>query len=280
MYVQWKDGSANLVALNYLKDSFPVELADYALSEGISQEPVFAWWVPYVIRKRQHIIQKQKTKYWKRTHKYDTEVPKRGLRSSLLPIARRYRSDRMFDVKRLNGKFATDTVYLKKKSTVSKMASQVFSHKCGFSSVKNFTKVDGEQVGHALANFVYEYGLQEQLTFDGASVLKGSNTLFMKNIRLSEIRPKISRPYRPNENPTKGSIHHLKKKWYRIQHKTGTPDRVSNFGLKYASGIGNVTHNSSKYAYNGTPLEIITYITPDITEYLDFRLWDWFLFKA
>ena len=33
----------------------------------------------------------------------------RGTRSALLPISRRYRADRQFGVKRLNGKFATDT---------------------------------------------------------------------------------------------------------------------------------------------------------------------------
>ena len=33
----------------------------------------------------------------------------RGTRSALLPISRRYRADRQFGVRRLNGKFATDT---------------------------------------------------------------------------------------------------------------------------------------------------------------------------
>ena len=58
LYVQWKDGSTNWVALKDLKDSYPVKLANYALVENLSQEPVFAWWVPRVNRKRQRIIQK------------------------------------------------------------------------------------------------------------------------------------------------------------------------------------------------------------------------------
>jgi hypothetical protein len=33
----------------------------------------------------------------------------RGIRSAILPISRRYRADRVFGVRRLNGKFATDT---------------------------------------------------------------------------------------------------------------------------------------------------------------------------
>ena len=204
----------------------------------------------------------------------------RGLRSSLLPLARRYRADRMFGVRRLNGKFATDTLYLKQKSIVSNIASQVFSHKCGFNHVIHLNRVDGEQVGHALADFVHEYGAPEQLTFDGANVQKGANTLFMKNLRRAEIKPKISHPRRPNESPAEGSIRELKKKWYRIQQKTNAPDRVSDFGIKYASEIGNVTHNTSRYAQGRTPLEVITGLTPDITEYLDFGFWDWVTYKS
>jgi hypothetical protein len=35
----------------------------------------------------------------------------RGVRSAILPISRSYRADRMFAVKRLNSKFATDSAY-------------------------------------------------------------------------------------------------------------------------------------------------------------------------
>jgi hypothetical protein len=35
----------------------------------------------------------------------------RGVRSAILPISSRYRSERVFGVKRLNGKFATDMAY-------------------------------------------------------------------------------------------------------------------------------------------------------------------------
>ena len=46
LYIQWKDGSANWVALKDLKDSFPVEISDYALAKVITEEPAFSWWVP------------------------------------------------------------------------------------------------------------------------------------------------------------------------------------------------------------------------------------------
>jgi hypothetical protein len=74
--VQWKDGLFDWIALKDLKDSYPVELAEYALSRGIQNEPAIAWWVPYVHKKRLSIIAKLKSKYWQRTHKYGTRVPR------------------------------------------------------------------------------------------------------------------------------------------------------------------------------------------------------------
>jgi hypothetical protein len=51
-------------------------VAEYAVSRGICHEPTFAWWVPYVLKKRDRIIAKVKTRYLKGTHKFGIEVPK------------------------------------------------------------------------------------------------------------------------------------------------------------------------------------------------------------
>ena len=59
----------------------------------------------------------------------------RGTRSALLPISRRYRADRKFGVRQLNGKFATDTIWAKSKTLRRNVASQIYSQKCGFNAV-------------------------------------------------------------------------------------------------------------------------------------------------
>jgi hypothetical protein len=41
-----------------------------------ASEATFAWWVPHVLWKRDHIIKKVNKRYWKRTHKYGIELPK------------------------------------------------------------------------------------------------------------------------------------------------------------------------------------------------------------
>ena len=74
--VQWKDGSSNWVALKDLKHSYPVELAEYSVTNNLKDEPAFAWWVPYTLNKRKRILKKVKSKYWQRSHKYGIRVPK------------------------------------------------------------------------------------------------------------------------------------------------------------------------------------------------------------
>eukprot|EP00978_Attheya_sp_CCMP212_P004830 scaffold10628_cov48-Attheya_sp.AAC.1 len=64
------------IAFKDLKESYPVELAKYAINSRIDDEPAFAWWVPYTMKKRDRIISKVKSKYWARTHKYGIRVPK------------------------------------------------------------------------------------------------------------------------------------------------------------------------------------------------------------
>mmetsp|Transcript_6492 Transcript_6492/g.15328 ORF Transcript_6492/g.15328 Transcript_6492/m.15328 type:complete len:280 (+) Transcript_6492:692-1531(+) len=76
-YVTWKDGSSNWIPLKDMKESFPIEVADYAISKGIQDKPAFAWWVPHVTKKRDRFLGKVKSKYWERTHKkYGIRVPR------------------------------------------------------------------------------------------------------------------------------------------------------------------------------------------------------------
>lgn len=72
----WKDGSTNWVKLKDIANSNPIETAEYANNNKLSDEAAFSWWTPFVIRKRDRIISKVKSKYWGRTHKYGIKIPK------------------------------------------------------------------------------------------------------------------------------------------------------------------------------------------------------------
>ena len=75
MCIKWLDRSTTWVVLKDIKEAYPVQLAEYAVAAKIYMEPVFAWWVPHTLKKRNLIIVKLKSKYWLKTQKFGIKVP-------------------------------------------------------------------------------------------------------------------------------------------------------------------------------------------------------------
>ena len=59
-----------------MKESFLIEVSEYARDNNIIDKPAFAWWCYHVIRKQDRLISGAKTKYWLKTHKYGIRLPK------------------------------------------------------------------------------------------------------------------------------------------------------------------------------------------------------------
>ena len=76
LLVSWKDGSTSWVPLKDIKESNPVQVAEYAVANKILEEPAFAWWARHTLKKRERIIRKVKSRYWDRTHKYGILLPR------------------------------------------------------------------------------------------------------------------------------------------------------------------------------------------------------------
>jgi hypothetical protein len=76
LLVRWKDDSETWVPLKDIRASFPIEVAEFARARGIDEEPAFAWWVPYTLRKRDVIISAVKCRAKQATHKYGVEIPR------------------------------------------------------------------------------------------------------------------------------------------------------------------------------------------------------------
>ena len=75
LLVLWKDGSEQWIPLKDMKESHPIEVAEFAKATGIDHEPAFAWWVPYTLRKRDVIIAAVKQRVRRTTHKYGIVIP-------------------------------------------------------------------------------------------------------------------------------------------------------------------------------------------------------------
>ena len=56
LLIQWKDGLKSWVPLVDIKESYPIQLAEYAKLQGIESEPAFVWWIPFVLKKRDNIV--------------------------------------------------------------------------------------------------------------------------------------------------------------------------------------------------------------------------------
>ena len=76
LLIEWKDGSTTWVSLMDIKESYLVQVAEFALATHISMEPAFTWWVPFMLKKRNRILAKEKSKYWLRTHTFGIHIPK------------------------------------------------------------------------------------------------------------------------------------------------------------------------------------------------------------
>jgi len=75
LLVKWADESESWIPLKDLKESHPIETAEFAKARSIADEPAFAWWVPYTLRKRDIILSKICARIRKTTHKYGIEIP-------------------------------------------------------------------------------------------------------------------------------------------------------------------------------------------------------------
>ena len=54
----------------------PLETAEFAVACQLQDEPAFAWWVDNILKTRNHIIEKIKSRYWKQEFKFGVLLPK------------------------------------------------------------------------------------------------------------------------------------------------------------------------------------------------------------
>ena len=73
--VKWETGESSFIALKDIKESNPIEIAEYAKVNHIDKEPAFAWWIPSVIKRRDAIIKKTSRKV-RKNMKFGIYVPK------------------------------------------------------------------------------------------------------------------------------------------------------------------------------------------------------------
>jgi hypothetical protein len=110
----------------------------------------------------------------------------------------------MFEVKRLQGTFATDTMDMRCKSIHGERYSQVFANKDFFAAAYPIQRKGDAHEPVDL--FVNEYGAKKILISDGAQEQVRKHSEFQAKMRKYEINSKVSVPKQSNQNPAEGVI--------------------------------------------------------------------------
>ena len=73
--VEWKDGSTSWIPLKTLKETNPLQVADYAKGNHIDAEPAFDWWVSDVLRRRRRLIKGAQSRHRRTGFKFGVPLP-------------------------------------------------------------------------------------------------------------------------------------------------------------------------------------------------------------
>ncbi len=102
----------------------------------------------------------------------------RVIRSALLPLSRRYKADRIFQLPRLQGTWFSDTVDGHVKSRDGNSYGQIFANEAYFATI--YPMDTKRKAGDALRTFCREFGVPSKLIVDGSREQMGKNTEFMR----------------------------------------------------------------------------------------------------
>ena len=74
--VRWKDRSTNWLPFPEVKAGSPIELAEYAIANGLESEHAFSWWVKLTLRQRDRLIERLKAQRMRKGRmKFGIELP-------------------------------------------------------------------------------------------------------------------------------------------------------------------------------------------------------------
>jgi len=122
-----------------------------------------------------------------------------NVRSALLPLTRRYRTDLVSQrLRRLNTRFYTDTMFAKVGTSLrGNTCAQVFTD--GNRAVFVYPMKSKSEAGNQLLDLIQQVGVPNELHRDGAPEM-GGDTKFNRICREYKIRSTFTEPYSPWQN--------------------------------------------------------------------------------
>ena len=143
------------------------------------------------------------------------------LQSAVLPLACRYKVNRMYEQPWLKCTIYTDAMNGHHKSLDGNKHMQVFATEQFF--VASYLTGLKSMSGQALKEFISNFGVPNRITCDGASEQVGKRTKFMAQVRKYHINLSLSEPGRHNQSKVEQVIRELCKKWFHVMHEKHVP---------------------------------------------------------
>ena len=113
------------------------------------------------------------------------------VRSAIMPLSRRYRTDRMFEPKRLFGIMASDTMDPRCDSLHGDHRyAQVFGNKQMFCEA--YPIANKANCNDALKQFILEYGAPEVMITDGSPEQIGKNAEFQATLLKNKVKARFT----------------------------------------------------------------------------------------
>ena len=198
---------------------------------------------------------------------------------SVETIRRRFRTDLAhMRYKRLSssrhGKFYVDTLFSKVKSIRGYTCGNIFTNTLGFK--KFFPLVSEAEGKKTMTDFIHMVGIPPSIHSDDAKVFQFGE--FHKTCRKYNVLQTFTEPYSPWQNRAESGIRELKSYARKIMQQAQAPIRLWCFAYEYAAEILSLCAPAQYQLMGRTSYEHVMNYTPDISEYVSFRWYQWSYF--
>ena len=73
--VEWKYRTQDWITLKNIKEYNLVQIVEYAGANNLLEEPAFKWWANKLLKKKDRIISRVKSCYWRTSHNFGIALP-------------------------------------------------------------------------------------------------------------------------------------------------------------------------------------------------------------
>ena len=188
-------------------------------------------------------------------------------------MKRRYRTDLLsLRYHRLDVLMYLDTMHFKTKSLAQHKCAQIFA-------TDDFTVAypmrAERHIRDTLRTLAEDVGIPRELLTDNVNAMTGYEADFNKQARFLKIKMRSIEPCNKKQNKGERIIGELRRRWREKRRKKNIPSWLWDYVLVWCVEIHSRTYNHKTHR---TGLERFTGDMPDISEWLDFDIYDqvWF----